>query len=143
MRFDQVKITAENPERLARFYEEALDAKTVLPLSVLNPEASRGVGIPDAEVSILVLELSDNEDAPTLELISISGASSGWDHRPGQGQLAFRVDDVHQAAQRVVTAGGSFQGEIVDFTGPSGRESRFVFMADPEGNIVDLWTGID
>lgn len=142
MRFDQVKITTENPERLARFYEEALGAKTVLPLSVLSPEASKGVGLPDAEVSILVLGLPGNEDAPTLELISISGLSSEWGHRPGQGQLAFRVDDVHEAAQKVVTAGGSFKGEIVDFTGPSGRESRFVFMADPEGNIVDLWTGV-
>jgi predicted enzyme related to lactoylglutathione lyase len=56
--------------------------------------------------------------------------------------LTFLVDDVDQAASQVVEAGGSFRGEIVEFTGPSGPKFRFVFMNDPEGNVIDLFTKI-
>lgn len=64
---------------------------------------------------------------------------SRWPYQPGQGHLAFQVDDVGQAAQRVVDGGGSYLGEIVTWRAPSGNPACFVFMRDPEGNVIDLW----
>ena len=57
--------------------------------------------------------------------------------------LTFYVDDVASAAQRVVAAGGRHLGEIIEFEGPNGGEFRFVFMTDPDGNVVDLFQSAD
>ena len=131
-----MKVHSTDPERLARFYEEALGCRTVLPLTALPEEASVGVGEPDSEVRILVLELPGDPGGPTLELIT-AGSGTGR-----QGMLTFLVDDVEGSAEAVVAAGGSYQGEVAEFVGPSGRRSKFVFMKDPEGNVVDLFAPV-
>lgn len=137
MRFTQVKMHSADPESLATFYGAALDCEVVLPLTVLDAAASRGAGVPGSEVGILVLSLPGSEGDTTLELIS-----TGED-RSGDAMLTFLVEDVEAAAQRIVDAGGSFKGEIVEFTAPSGRIAQFVFMNDPEGNVVDLWSTVE
>jgi predicted enzyme related to lactoylglutathione lyase len=50
---------------------------------------------------------------------------------------------VRAAADRVKAAGGEFRGKITRFVGPSGNLAEFVFMTDPEGNIIDLFTRVD
>lgn len=134
MQFTQVKLQSADPERLARFYQEALDCEVGLPLTTLEQPAPRGVGNQDGDVAILVMSLPGSEGGPTLELISGSGLDGA------RGMLTFHVDDVDAATQRVVDAGGDFAGRVTEFMGPSGRLARFVFMTDPEGNVIDLFT---
>lgn len=129
-------MRVEEPERLAAFYCQVFGCEVLAPLTTLDPVASRGVGVPESPVGILVLSLPESADGPTLELITTG------DGRKGEGMLTFYVADVDAAAQKVVEAGGSFQGEIVELVGPSGNTSRFVFMEDPEGNTVDLMTRV-
>lgn len=136
MRFVQVKMWAQDPERLATFYCDVFGCEVAIPLTTLDLIASHGVGNPGSEVSIMVLTLPGSDDGPTLELISMAGG------RKGEGMLTFYVDDVETVARKVEGAGGSFQGEIVEFVGPSGTKSRFVFMGDPEGNTVDVVTRV-
>jgi hypothetical protein len=38
----------------------------------------------------------------------------------------------------VIAAGGNRLGEVAEREGPSGATARFVYMRDPEGNIIDL-----
>jgi catechol 2,3-dioxygenase-like lactoylglutathione lyase family enzyme len=63
-------------------------------------------------------------------------------HRPGLSHLAFRVDDVHEARRRVLAAGGSEVGEVVTAEIQGAGTAILAYMADPEGNIVELqhWT---
>ena len=56
----------------------------------------------------------------------------------GYNHIAFEVPNVEVAADAVVAAGGSRLGEIVDFESPSEGVITFVFLRDPEDNIVQL-----
>lgn len=145
MRFDQVKILARDLEALASFYIEALECVVVVPEQSTDHVAARGVGVPEAEVRLAVLRLPGRGDhGPVLELYSVVGElPDGWDYLPGQGQLAFEVTDLENAIGRVISAGGSKLGEVVEWEAPSGAVARFVYMRDPEGNIIDLWSRVE
>jgi glyoxylase I family protein len=145
VRFDQVKILARDLEPLLRFYQEALGCELVIPPLVTEDVVSRGVGVPGATVTLSALRLPGRGDrGPVLELYSVEGqVPDDWDFRPGNGQLAFQVDDLEAAIGKVVAAGGSQLGEVVEWQGPSGATARFVYLRDPEGNIVDLYSRVD
>jgi catechol 2,3-dioxygenase-like lactoylglutathione lyase family enzyme len=142
VRFDQVKILARDLQALADFYVEALDCETVVPGLVTDSAVSRAFGIANATVTLTVLRLPGRgEHGPVLELYSVGEGEvpESWDYRPGQGQMAFAVDDLEAAIDKVVSAGGSDLGEVVEWRGPSGNLARFVLLQDPEGNVIDLY----
>lgn len=141
MRFDQVKLAAQDIELMSRFYEEALGCRLIAPIAGFADEGlSAGIGAPGAQVRMAWLSFPGSSDgAPLLELYQLVDWSGEWPYRSGQGHLAFEVEDVGSAVERVVDAGGSLLGEIVDWEAPSGKMARFVFARDPEGNIIDLW----
>ena len=145
MRFDQVKILARDLEALASFYEEALDCVTVVPIQAIDQVAARGVGVPDAGVTLTVLRLPGRGDhGPVLELYEVDGqVPADWSYRPGQGQLAFEVEDLETSIGKVMASGGSSLGEVVEWQAPSGAVARFVYMRDPEGNVIDLWSRVE
>lgn len=145
MRFDQVKFLARDAGALASFYEEALGCEIVVPPQDVDDAMSRAVGVPDAVVKLTVLRLPGRgEHGPVLELYSVNGdRPPDWHYQPGQGQLAFEVEDIEQAMGRVGGAGGQKLGDLVEWESPSGARARFVYMQDPEGNIIDLWSKAD
>jgi glyoxylase I family protein len=145
VRFDQVKFLCSDLEGLAAFYQEALDCDVVVPALVTDEAVARGVGVPDATITLSTLRLPGRGDrGPVLELYSVEGvAPDEWDYRPGSGQIALEVDDLELAIGRVIAAGGGRLGEVVEWEGPSGATARFVYMRDPEGNIIDLYTRVD
>lgn len=144
MLFQQVKFTVEDPLLLASFYEIALDCRTVLALTDLDQTAAAAVGVPGFIPSITVLSLPwPEKPGPTLELISFSGGlPEAWPFRPGQGQIAFLVEDVANSVEAVLVGGGSMFGEIRQWKAPSGNQVELVFMRDPEGNVVDLYSPV-
>lgn len=144
MRFDQVKILASDLDLLVGFYEEALDCEVVVPPLSTDSVVARGAGVPDGTVILCALRLPGRGDrGPILELYSVEGDTpDGWNYRPGSGQLAFEVDDLETAIGKVVAAGGSMLGEVVEWQGPSGTTARFIYLRDPEGNIVDLYSRV-
>lgn len=56
----------------------------------------------------------------------------------GFGHIAFAVDDVDEALQAVIAAGGSTVGNIVTAEVDGVGVLRVVYAQDPEGNIVEL-----
>lgn len=146
VRFDQVKFIARDPQALADFYEKALGCETVVPLLSVDDDAvARALGVPGADVALTVLRLPGRgEHGPVLELYSVDGETpTDWHYQPGQGQLAFEVDDLESAMGRVGGAGGNKLGDVVEWEAPSGASARFVYMRDPEDNIIDLWSKLD
>ncbi|HEX6221556.1 MAG TPA: VOC family protein [Acidimicrobiia bacterium] len=144
MRFDQTKFLADDVEALARFYLDALDCETVVASQEVEAAVSRAVGVPDATITLTILRLPGRgEHGPVLELYSVEGPRpDGWDYTSGQGQIAFEVDDLEAAIGRVIAAGGGQLGEVVEWTAPSGAVARFVYLRDPEGNIIDLFVRV-
>lgn len=141
VRFDQTKFLANDVQSLSRFYIEALDCEIVVDPQEVDEAVSRAVGVPDATISLSILRLPGRGDhGPVLELYAVEGPRpDGWDYTSGQGQIAFEVDNLDVSIGRVVAAGGSRLGEVVEWTAPSGAVARFVYLRDPEGNIIDLF----
>ena len=61
-------------------------------------------------------------------------------NRPGFGHIAFVVDDVPTAREAVLRAGGKPVGEIVTLATATGPTVTWVYVTDPEGNIIELQT---
>jgi predicted enzyme related to lactoylglutathione lyase len=59
-------------------------------------------------------------------------------NRPGFGHIAFVVDDVPLALEAVLNAGGQPLGEVVTLTNAAGQRLTWVYVTDPEGNILEL-----
>ncbi|MGH8946410.1 MAG: VOC family protein [Acidimicrobiia bacterium] len=144
MRFDHVKVVTRDVSALADFYERALECRPLSPVMDLADDALiRGLGAKASAIRIAWLGMPGHDpEGPRLELYQLpdEAEAARWGYLPGQGQLSFQVDDVETAAEGVVVAGGSFLGETVDWKTPSGKTARFVYLRDPEGNIVDLWS---
>ena len=56
----------------------------------------------------------------------------------GFADIAFAVDDVNQALQALIAAGGGAEGEIATTEVDSVGVLRVVYARDPEGNIIEL-----
>ena len=59
---------------------------------------------------------------------------------PGFSHIAFAVDDVASAAHAVCENGGSAVGELTRREVPGVGVITFQYLADPEGNIVEIQT---
>jgi lactoylglutathione lyase len=85
------------------------------------------------------------DDGPTLEIFSYDQmveAQPPVANQCGFTHIAFAVDDVDQALQAVVAAGGGKVGEVATAEIEGVGFLRVVYARDPEGNIIELqnWT---
>ncbi len=79
--------------------------------------------------------------APTIEIFQYGVESekpAGAVNRPGFGHIAFAVDDVDQARDAVIAADGSDVGKVVSTEISGAGKVRLVYVADPEGNVIEL-----
>jgi predicted enzyme related to lactoylglutathione lyase len=142
-RYVHTNLTARDWRRLARFYQEVFGCTPVPPERDLAGEwLERATGMPDAHIRGIHLRLPGyGEEGPTLEIFQYEGgpeAAAPAPNRPGFGHLAFAVEDVAAARQAVLTAGGGSIGELVSLPVPGAGTVTFVYLTDPEGNIIEL-----
>ena len=142
IRYTHTNIVARDVERLANFYKQIFGCVVTSPSQVMTGDAlSKGSGIPNVEVRGIWLQMPGfEENAPTLELFQYTDTenrSSPRLNEPGYSHIAFDVSDIAATADAVLAAGGSRLGSIADYEDPSGIVT-FVFLRDPEGNIVEL-----
>jgi catechol 2,3-dioxygenase-like lactoylglutathione lyase family enzyme len=81
------------------------------------------------------------EEGPILELFEYTQSlerpkSSANEH--GYNHIGFEVANVEATMEAVIAGGGTRLGEIVDFEAPSDGVVTFVFLRDPEDNIIQL-----
>ncbi|MBI2029914.1 VOC family protein [Candidatus Gottesmanbacteria bacterium] len=62
-------------------------------------------------------------------------------NREGYGHIAFQVDDIELVLKKAIEHGGKKVGKVVSKEYKKGT-STYIYMTDPEGNIVELqyWT---
>jgi predicted enzyme related to lactoylglutathione lyase len=80
-------------------------------------------------------------DGPTLEIFNYNILKEKLEpavNRPGFGHIAFVVDDVPSARETVLAAGGRSVGEVVTLTTATGAKVTWVYVTDPEGNVIEL-----
>lgn len=146
-RFGHVNLIAADWRRLAKFYQLVFGCAVVPPERNLAGEAlEQGTGLIDAKLSGVHLRLPGHgDDGPTLEIFSYQlndVLAPGMPNRTGFGHIAFIVPDVEAARAAVLRAGGSEHGAVVT-TAAGARRVTWVYLRDPEGNLIELQSWSD
>lgn len=147
IRYTHTSMVARDVERLADFYTEVFGCVRLSPPQDMVGEAlSRGSGLADAEGRGLWLRLPGyGENGPILELFQYAQTQdrpSSRTNEPGYNHNSRDVSDIAATTEAVLAAGGSRLGEIADLEDENGIVT-FVYMRDPEGNIVELMRSRD
>lgn len=142
-RYGHTNLIAKDWRALSRFYQDLFGCKPVPPeRDFKGPDLERGTGIPGAELRGEHLLLPGHgPNGPTLEIFNyniLKDRSAPAVNCPGFGHIAFVVDDVAAAREAVLAAGGHSVGEVVTLTNALGKQLTWVYVTDPEGNILEL-----
>jgi catechol 2,3-dioxygenase-like lactoylglutathione lyase family enzyme len=142
-KYVHTNIMAHNWQKLSKFYQGVFGCVPVPPQRDFSGEAlERATNIPNAAFQGMHLRLPGfEENGPTLEIFQYQNMPARVEtlvHRPGFGHLAFLVDDVAKARKAVLEAGGEDVGETITLQTADGRKVTFVYVTDPEGNILEL-----
>ena len=142
-KFAHVNIIAKDWEMLADFYEKVFGCERLQPernLSGLWLE--HATGIKKASINGGHLRLpGQGKDGATLEIFQYNTKSTVTKKMPneiGLRHLAFVVEDVEAAKTSVIDAGGRMIGDVVTPFIPGVGTIEFMYVADPEGNIIEL-----
>ena len=146
-KYVHTNLIARDWKRLVRFYCEVFGCEpTGSERDMSGAWLDSLTSLRNAHLTGVHLRLPDyGDDGPTLEIFSYDEfiqCNLPAANQCGFAHIAFAVDDVDQALQAVIAAGGGAVGSIAT-TEVSGVGSlRVVYARDPEGNIVELqkWT---
>ena len=142
-RYVHTNIIAKDAERLIDFYKKVFGCRSIGEKRDLKGEwLDKVTGLKNAHIigEHLVLPGYD-EDHPTLEIFSYDQMEGDLTHKINQygiAHLAFEVNSVSDALDKLLQSGGSSVGEVVSADYPEGRKATFVYAADIEGNIIEL-----
>jgi predicted enzyme related to lactoylglutathione lyase len=141
--YRHTNIVAADWRALAGFYEDVFGCTPVPPARDLSGAwLDRGTGVADTHLTGIHLRLPGHGDGgPTLEIYGYSATEprpAAAANREGIAHIAFEVDDVAAAARLVVEHGGRPVGDVTSAEVPGVGVLTFVYVADPEGNIVEL-----
>jgi len=142
-RYVHTNLVAMDWQRLVQFYVQVFGCIPAPPERDLSgPWLDEAVNLPEAHVRGMHLRLPGYGDAgPTLEIFQYSpelAHPAPAANRPGFGHIAFAVDDVKAAREAVLAAGGDDVGKVIHQEIPGAGHITFVYMTDPEGNILEL-----
>ena len=142
-KYKHINIIARDWQKLAEFYERTFGCIRVPPERHLSGKwLEKGTGVADARFSGVHLRLPGyGDDGPTLEIYQYSQNEpklSPAANREGLGHIAFEVNDVEEATAEVLKNGGTRVGDITSSEVTGVGLLAFVYLADPEGNIIEL-----
>ena len=141
--YKHTNIIAGDWRALARFYQDVFGCVAVPPERDLSGAwLAEGTGVKDADLSGAHLLLPGHgENGPTLEIYQYNRnepRSPTAANREGITHLAFEVEDVARAMSEVLKNGGGKVGDITSFEVEGVGLLTFVYLSDPEGNIIEL-----
>jgi glyoxylase I family protein len=142
-KYKHTNIVARDWRELALFYQDVFECILIPPERDLSGEwLAKGTGVKDACFAGAHFRLPGYGDSgPSLEIYqyhSNESRSSTAANREGIMHLAFEVDNVEQATAEVLRHGGSKIGAIASSEVEGVGYLTFVYVADPEGNIIEL-----
>ena len=142
-KYKHTNIVARDWQDLADFYRRIFGCVDVPPERACGEDwVERCTSVPGAAIRGVHLRLPGyGDDGPTLEIFQYNNAQSRPEtaiNRLGLAHLAFEVEDVKAARDEVTAAGGTCIGEMVTVDIPDAGIITFIYMTDPEGNIIEL-----
>jgi predicted enzyme related to lactoylglutathione lyase len=138
-----INLIARDWKRLVRFYSEVFGCEPKpLERDMSGAWLDQLTSLQNAHLSGVHLRLPGyGDNGPTLEVFSydqLVDRELSSANQCGFGHIAFAVDDVDEALQAVIAAGGSTVGNIVTTEVDGVGLLRVVYARDPERNIVEL-----
>jgi len=142
-KYVHTNLVAQNWRKLAEFYTNVFGCVLVPPeRDFQGNELDAGTGLKGAHLTGAHLRLPGyGETGPTIEIFNynqLEPRPKTAVNRPGFGHIAFEVDNIEAARREVEASGGSRIGEIVTLTTKIGTKVTWCYMADPEGNALEL-----
>ena len=142
-KYVHTNLIAKDWKRLVRFYTEVFGCEPKGPERDMSGAWLDSVNsVPNAHLRGVHLRLPGyGESGPTLEIFSYDKrVECGMPvaNQCGFAHIAFAVDDVEEALQAVIAAGGGTVGKIATTEVAGVGVLRVVYARDPEGNIVEL-----
>jgi catechol 2,3-dioxygenase-like lactoylglutathione lyase family enzyme len=142
-KYAHTNLIARDWKRLVRFYKDVFGCEPKGPERDLSADwLDRVNSVPNARLCGVHLRLPGyGNDGPTLEIFSYDQVIERGlpkANECGFGHIAFGVENVDEALQAVIAAGGGVVGEIATGEVTGAGLIRLVYARDPEGNIVEL-----
>ena len=141
MKFTHVSIVAKDTNELAEFYRIVFGCEDMCERSGLPSDwVDQPMGLSEGEITLGAWLSLPGVEGPYLEIFQFRNLEDGLPtpaNFKGIRHISFDVDDLEAIFDAVIAAGGSSIGKIQSFD--NGRNKfAYVFMRDPEGNILDL-----
>ncbi|MCB0587855.1 MAG: VOC family protein [Phaeodactylibacter sp.] len=142
-KYVHTNIVSADWQKLVQFYIDVFGCCPVPPPRDQSGEwLSRGTGVQNAALQGVHLRLPGyGEEGPTLEIFQYSQMEEKPEpaaNRKGYGHIAFEVEDVKGVLEKVIAGGGKKIGEVVTKEVEGLGIITFIYVADPEGNLVEL-----
>jgi predicted enzyme related to lactoylglutathione lyase len=142
-RYAHTNLVSRDWRSLARFYQDVFGCVPVPPeRDYSGAELEAGTAVPGARLRGVHLRLPGHgADGPTLEVFEYANPASEVErrvNRPGFAHIAFSVADVRDARAEVLAHGGAVVGEVVTMATATGARVTWCYVADPEGNVIEL-----
>jgi catechol 2,3-dioxygenase-like lactoylglutathione lyase family enzyme len=143
MKFSHTNIITKDWQKLADFYINIFQCKIKPPARDQSGDwLSKGTGVKNAHLKGVHLQLPGfGENGPTLEIYQyeiVEELAPVNANTRGIGHLAFEVKDVATITKRVIEHGGSSIGTISQNQVAGVGEITFVYLRDPDGNILEV-----
>lgn len=142
MKYVHTNIIADDWRMLSAFYQKVFGCRPIGPQRNLSGQWIEDMtGIPGVHIEGEHLALPGFEaNGPTLEIFSYSGnlAANKQVNTSGFAHIAFAVENVERAVDAVLAAGGRLHGKIVRKDYGDMGIGTFVYVKDPEGNLIEL-----
>jgi catechol 2,3-dioxygenase-like lactoylglutathione lyase family enzyme len=143
MRYAHTNIAARDWKKLSDFYINVFGCTVKPPERKLSGDwLDQATGLSEAElegVHLLLPGYGDN--GPTLEIFSYK---ERYDRGPvmanytGFTHIAFEVEDVEQIFSDALRCGATQLGEVTEKIIDGIGMLKFVYLRDPEGNIIEI-----
>ena len=143
MKYVHTNIIAIDWKKLSQFYIDVFSCEVLPPQRKQSGDwLSKGTGVPSAELEGVHLLLPGyDRSGPTLEIYQYAKVIDQkfiQANQRGLGHLAFEVENVKEVADKIIAHGGQYNGEITRKYIDGVGEITFVYMRDPEGNLIEL-----
>ena len=142
-KYVHTNLVAKDWKRLSEFYQSVFGCVPVPPERNLSGVwLEQLTGLAGAEIHGMHLRLPGyGDDGPTIEIFQYQPEDDKQNksiNRYGFAHLAFLVEDVADARNQVLAAGGSAIGELVTLDVTGKGKIEVIYVADPEGNAIEL-----
>ena len=142
-KYVHTNIISKDCSKLADFYVEVFDCERAgKEYELYGDWLGKGANIENAKLKGINLKMPGYEkDGPMLEIFQyeqmLDKPSPIAANREGFGHIAFHVDDVEKILEKIISAGGSASGKVIQKEFKNGTLT-FTYVTDPEGNIIEI-----